>query len=1622
MSLAADRLTQVFTFLREFTSLQNPVSRDLSGYPFVVSLAEAPSSPFISIPIRQGTTAEDDFVLQVRRPRLTSPRKPDDILAEWVIVSQDPDKQPDRREAINRTSDESTVTEKFNGSPERIVAWELWLRAWKEWADAERPNRIADKFFQRVYGMRALLERESESFELVIGDGILACREAGISHPIISQRVVLNFDPAIPEFTIRVSDSESELNMALLWELPEKVTDEIARCGREFAEQGLSPADPEGLKPFLNRVKMVVSFGEYYESPPSNPPRCFIYSSPVLFLRRRSGGFNAAIQRIIDAIPRLDEQEQLPPALIQVCGISNPNLGIKGEDSGEYSDSNYGNERSDILFSKPANREQVQIVDRLNRHGTVIVQGPPGTGKSYTIGNIIGHLLAKGEKILVTAHTTKALQVVRAQVVDELRSLCVAVLGDDTTANAELEKAVNSILEHLDNDPKQLEREANCLNEEREKLLKEIKEARALSLLVRNNEFREIAIGGMTLSPSEAARTVKCGIGLNDWLPAPIAELERPPIEEADIHRLYSTNDEIGAEEEAELQLANPALGDLPEPQKYRSFVDLLDQASRTDRTTGSRFWKRNFQDADGDTLDAASKLAEFIPKLLDSQPWYFHVAAEAMTSVELRTKWVNTAETIKRVTAEAHEFSSIAADHGPELNGLPDLGDEELATHLSEIETHVREKGKISSFTLLFKPMWRTLIQASSVNGKKPVKADEFAALGKLVQIRESRRLLVLRWERTMVQLGAHTSDQLGEAPEQILIHYASEIEKLVSWQKSFLDPLLSHLQSAGFDWETFLDSVPQQFATNGHLWRLKLAICDALPTVLLARINALNLKVAKEQMENATRALRSICDNPVCSRVSQTLMAAVVNRDSGTYADAYEVLRDLERKRSILELRNQLLAKLKEFAPAWAELMRARRPPHNSGNAPGDIRAAWTWLRLTQELEARAAQAPENIDRLIEGMTGRLFELTSTISSKLAWSQQIRRLEKNQQARMALTGWQQTIQRLGRGTGPHAAARRQSAREEMRNAKEAVPVWVMPLKKVLENFDPVTTRFNTIIIDEASQCDVMGLVPLFMADKIIVVGDHEQVSPDAVGMKQDDVERIVQLYLDDIPQKHLYDGKASIYQFAQRAFSGMIMLREHFRCDSQIINYSNRLAYGGKIVPLRDTSRIATKPPVVPIKVDGVCVDKRNQREAEMIAALIEACLERQEYREQGGMPVTYGVISLMGTEQADLIRNILTQHLSSALARIERHRIICGNPAQFQGDERDVIFLSMVDSPSGGGPITLRRDDRFKKRFNVAASRARNQEWLVYSLDPNIDLQPEDLRRGLIEHFIDPDAMEERIQDAERKADSEFERRVLRRLIGENYVVHPQWKVGKYRIDLVIEGERSRLAVELDGDRYHPPEKLAEDMERQAMLERAGWRFVRIRGSRFFRDEEAALKPLYEKLDQIDIRPIAQNISKEFEQDSAVREIHARAVEILAAWNNPTSGLDCEGEAAHRVDIPSVPIPAQSPKPESPRHVAPQQRQESTLVLTSDQPSPRINRDVPVLESLRQKEIEVSANIPLKGPFTITRFTRHTGRPLPEIRTLAWRAAQWAEDDDPMPRPKAEALARLLCIKLA
>ncbi|WP_145254099.1 AAA domain-containing protein [Planctomycetes bacterium Pan216] len=711
-----------------------------------------------------------------------------------------------------------------------------------------------------------------------------------------------------------------------------------------------------------------------------------------------------------------------------------------------------------------------------------------------------------------------------------------------------------------------------------------------------------------------------------------------------------------------------------------------------------------------------------------------------------------------------------------------------------------------------------------------------------------------------------------------------------------------MERLRRLGFDWERFVAELPLNPSEFGRMMR----IVDGVDSFLITNLTATSTRIRHASLE---RKLRKCAEAASMStrHEAKELIAAITNRNANRYRDAYAAIRASSERQTHARRRRDLLRQLQRSAATWASCIEHRKDLHGHDQPQGDPCAAWEWRQLHDELTRRAQTDIEDLQGKSEWLRRSLADTTVQLIECRAWSSQIRRTKLRQ--RQALTGWLDTVRRIGRGTGKNAPRLRREANRMMTDCRDAVPVWIMPLARLVEHFNPTTTQFDVVIIDEASQCDVMALIPLTLAKQLVVVGDHEQVSPLAVGQKDDIVNNLIREYMSGIQNSHLYDGRMSVYDLARQSFGGTIRLREHFRCVADIIQFSNHLSYNGEIRPLRDDASVRLRPSVVPFRVEGASRSgKVNHEEAKAVASLIVAMTRDPDYADQ-----TIGVVSLVGEDQAKEIDQLVRQSLPAETVRTRR--IACGNSAQFQGDERDIMLLSVVDVPQGG-PLRMTDTPTYRQRLNVAASRARNQLWVVYSVNPEIDLKPGDLRRRLIEHALDPSALTRELDRVEALAESPFEQAVIQRLVQAGYKVIPQWKVGFYRIDIVVEGENGRLAVECDGDRFHPIEKIPEDMARQATLERLGWRFHRIRGSEYYRSPEETIQRLKTKLTTLGIEPRSDGPASDDTVQDTSSETVDRVIRSSAAIRQQWSAKEGLGEEADFGDDESVDDDVEAP----------------------------------------------------------------------------------------------------------
>jgi very-short-patch-repair endonuclease len=1157
-----------------------------------------------------------------------------------------------------------------------------------------------------------------------------------------------------------------------------------------------------------------------------------------------------------------------------------------------------GSERPihDVFFGKPANREQLRIAQAVDRHGSVLVQGPPGTGKSHTIANLIGHLLAHGQSVLVTSHTTKALRVLREHLVEELRPLCVSVLESDLESRRQLEESVQAISSRLsESDADELEREAKGLEQRRACLIAELGLRREELKNARADEYRSVVYGGNEIAPLEAARIVAAGTGRHDWVPGPVALGEPCPLSAAEVRELYETNASTRPGDDRYVDRSLP--DQLPVPGDVARWFQQSDQLAECGQLDRRHWPKVGFKPGHIGQLESLiTELKTTVQEFAAFDGWKLAAVDARRHPQPDGGPWDHLLRKIDETVELALQVQTDVVVHRPQVSEESPLQAQSVLA--LEIHEHLLRGGRLGWLWLPWRLHWKKALSIWTVQGRPPKTADQVAAILRLLAVKISRTELQVLWEGLMAAHGAPGLAELGEEPERAASQFASIIREVLDWWPRRWTPLEQRLRDIGFEWQRFVGEQPPDLSRYGELRRIMTAVQNRLIGDLERTKKHLESLRVRKQMTDLLNHL-GMSDRPEVVAVRK----AIEDKDPEAYSRAYhECMAAVARRKHALR-RKELLARLRRngSAETWAEAILHRHDLHCGSTPPGDVFKAWEWRQLNDELVRRAEVDLEELGRQIEDLQDQLKSVTNQLIDRKAWAGQVRRTRRAQ--RQALIGWLSIINRIGKGFGRRVPQLRREAQQKMEECREAVPVWVMPLSRLVENFDFSAPRFDVVIIDEASQCDVMALMALAIARKVVVVGDDKQVSPVAVGQQLDIVGNLIRLHLEGIPNAVLYDGRMSIYDLAKQSFPGLICLMEHFRCVPDIIQFSNHLSYEGTIKPLREKASSQLTPHVVPYRVEGATrgSGKVNAEEAAVVATLIVAACEHEAYVKQ-----TFGVISLVGDEQAMEIERLLLQHLLPD--EYERRRIICGNSAQFQGDERDVMFLSMVQSP-GSGPLPMLDRPDFQQRYNVAASRARNQMWVVYSLNHEVDLKPGDLRRRLVEHALDPEAITRDLERAGIPAESPFEQQVYERLVRRGYRVRPQWPVGRYRIDLVVEGAERRAAVECDGDRDHPIEKLSEDMERQAILERLGWRFIRIRGSVFFRNPDTAIDKLVAKLNELGIHPERRELHVEAEVEAhrpnLVAEIIRRAAELRLLWKTPDSLIPRE-KIPHVTDL--------------------------------------------------------------------------------------------------------------------
>ena len=230
----------------------------------------------------------------------------------------------------------------------------------------------------------------------------------------------------------------------------------------------------------------------------------------------------------------LSEGNRIPRGVRNLCGEVDESDGQHGNLSG-------ATVPEEILFPLPTNDEQLTIIRRLCGRSGVMVQGPPGTGKSHTIVNLVSHLLASGQRVLVTSQTPRAFRVLRNKIPDAILPLTVSLLGEDAESRQNLEHSVQGILRHVNTtNPIEAQRQIDAKTQERRSLQSQLAGFRQRLREIREAETTSFSIPGTPYqgTAQAIAQSVSHDGKRFSWFPDQVAEVAEPPLTDATTPRI----------------------------------------------------------------------------------------------------------------------------------------------------------------------------------------------------------------------------------------------------------------------------------------------------------------------------------------------------------------------------------------------------------------------------------------------------------------------------------------------------------------------------------------------------------------------------------------------------------------------------------------------------------------------------------------------------------------------------------------------------------------------------------------------------------------------------------------------------------------------------------------------------------------------------------------------------------------------------------------------------------------------------------------------------------------------------------------------------------------------------
>ena len=1259
--------------------------------------------------------------------------------------------------------------------------------------------------WQRLQDLAAKAAVEAHAREVVYGGplmhGFLPKARTGRLEPILAPLFMLGVTLRVTDHgavEVRAVDEPPRFN-TVLWR------DAVSAEGlTRIVDQGIEAQvdlaagwDPDRVETLLTAVRAVmpsVDVGlptDVLERWPEVPgirerpadAHLELLDAGALFLANRASPYLLAdLERIADAPDRYVRAGRpldvllRPPSTESRPGLRAPNL-------------------DEVVYPFPSNAAQRQVADALDKHEIVVVQGPPGNGKSLTIANLVAHLVAQGQRVLVSSHKTQALTVVRDKLNDTgQRFLFASLIGDGAAAKRELQKQIQDVRAFAAQaNPTTLRRQLAEVESRRAANGKAYADLRSdfidraqpeqAEAVERHNRCR-----GVNVLPADDP-TLPAGSHAN--AAAALRHLDHLARERANVWARLRT---ATAAVSHNLTEAHRILGEFLHQQRARV------AASRDAAVKALVAVWQPMIDADptriGDASDALHAMRGALLVTLDG-PQEFDAGLRLADAPQLLDDVEHGLRDLENAFAEAR----ARAQHRDLVSAQPALRRHVLQQH--ELLSHFVKKGKA-----------RKWLEANAP-GAAGIAATE---VGDWVSFWDW-------WSAVRTQASGLAGGLAAEIPERFdpdsvqtvvaRAHRATARARAViaAWAAARRSELPLPIDEA--------------LAATDHR-SLDVVLRPAEMAVQVARAdqhgNTLKRSAALAFLHDDVEQLDALLDQGHWQEADARIAALEEIRDA---------LPALRERRDVLDGPLALLPHTADAVEIAAE--QKTDPPSFMPHLEQALAVHADYLRFREIADSDTTDA--------------IAQDLGTVTEQVM--QDARRLLGLRIQQRILEGFQRpsflaSLEKFRRAIG--ASPKRFERFEELKTSPEfdidvltrVFPCWIMRPEDACRVFPLRADVFDVVIVDEASQCNPDQVLPLFArARKVVIVGDAKQLSNEDLrrSLSGDANRTLIRAAgLDRLDPHGLFDQtRNSLLELVSQRQQADVFLNEHFRCRPELIAFSNKQFYGNNLTVIRDRRDDRGLPTSLLIREVQLNQPFSTARGAKVNVAEANALVDDLERRladpRYDGM--SFGVLSLF-REQVEHIQALIERRIRSS--EQERRRLICSTVDGFQGDERDVILYSWRYTAADHGSVfAFTNGGVGEQRINVALTRARHQA--IHFVSTPVDHFPPSAANvtGYLQHAVDPQRL---LTTAEARTHHEPSG-LARVLVTEACEARGLGVVEGYvacgiSIDLLVlshDGSR-RVAVFVDAERDpQPPVNMPERVDQDELLKRAGWQVVRL-----------------------------------------------------------------------------------------------------------------------------------------------------------------------------------------------